>query len=249
VSARNFSATVSYDGTDFSGSQLQPKVRTVQGELEKAARELFGVSTRVALAGRTDAGVHARGQVAAFAAETRMRAESIERALNAILSVDVAVRELREVPTGFDPRRNARRRWYRYLVLQAAPRDPLRQRFSWQVGSPLDVEPMRAASGAIVGTRDFSACSGSLEGGRTFVRSVYRADWSSDSCDLRFDIEANAFLPQMVRRLVGALVRVGRNSLSIEEFARTLDAGTLGELGPVAPPQGLCLEQVRYDEE
>ncbi|HJP40761.1 MAG TPA: tRNA pseudouridine(38-40) synthase TruA, partial [Dehalococcoidia bacterium] len=109
MSARNFSATVSYDGTDFSGSQLQPKVRTVQGELEKAARELFGVSTRVALAGRTDAGVHARGQVAAFAAETRMRAESIERALNAILSVDVAVRELREVPTGFDPRRNARR--------------------------------------------------------------------------------------------------------------------------------------------
>lgn len=246
--ARRFAATVRYDGTDFAGSQLQPKVRTVQGALEQATRGLFGVSTRVALAGRTDSGVHARGQVTAFSAETLLDVETIERALNALLPVDVAVRAVREAPPGFDPRRAATRRWYRYTILQEAARDPLRRRHAWQVGGPRDVASMQRAAAVLVGNRDFAACSGPLANGRTSVRRVFRADWSSVGCLLRFDIEANAFLPQMVRRLVGAMERVGKGTISVEEFAHVLEAASPATTGPVAPPQGLCLERVWYDE-
>jgi len=248
VSARRFAATVRYDGTDFAGSQLQPSVRTIQGELEKATRGLFGVPTRVALAGRTDSGVHASGQVMAFSAETSLGAQTVERALNALLPVDVAVRAVREAPPGFDPRRAATRRWYRYTVLQEAARDPLRRRNVWQVGGPRDIDAMQRAAVILVGSRDFAACSGPLPGGRTSVRRVFRAEWTSLGCLLRFDIEANAFLPHMVRRLVGAIERVGRGALSVEEFTRVLEAARPGTIGPVAPPQGLRLERVWYDE-
>ncbi|MFQ5380859.1 MAG: tRNA pseudouridine(38-40) synthase TruA [Dehalococcoidia bacterium] len=245
---RRFAATVAYDGTDYFGSQLQPLKRSVQGELEKAAGDLFGVPTRVALAGRTDRGVHARGQIAAFSAETRLDAETVGRALNARLSEDVAVRSVRDVPAGFDPRRNAVRRRYRYTIRESGAGDPLTRRTCWQVPPPHDIEPMRQAAGGLVGTRDFAACAGALETGRTSVRSVFRAVWTAEGPCLLFDIEGNAFLPQMVRRLVGALERVGRGNQSVEEFLHMLEDGRPATLGPLAPPQGLSLERVWYDE-
>jgi len=248
VSAKRFAATVAYDGAEFAGSQLQPRVRTVQQELETAGRALFGVATRVALAGRTDAGVHARGQVAAFTVETRLEAATVERALNALLPADVAVRSVQAVDEGFDPRRWARRRTYRYTVTQGVTRDPLSRRFAWHIVQPLDVSAMSMAAGALIGRQDLIACSGPIEEGRTSVRTVFEARWHREGEIITFDITAEAFLPNMVRRIVGALVQVGRGTLEGDEFLRLLLQAKPATVGPLAPPQGLCLQRVEYDE-
>ena len=248
MSVKRFAATVTYDGTEFAGSQLQPSVRTVQQELESAGRALFGVGTRVALAGRTDAGVHARGQVAALTVETRLDAATVERALNALLPADVAVRSVQTVDEGFDPRRWARRRSYRYRVYQGVTRDPLSRRFAWHVVQPLDVSAMTKAAEALIGRQDFIACSGPLEAGRTSVRTVFEAGWHRESDVVTFDITAEAFLPNMVRRMAGALVQVGRGTLEGDEFVRLLKQAKPSTIGPLAPPEGLCLERVEYDE-
>ena len=249
MAVTRFAATVSYDGTDFFGSQRQPNVRTVQEELERAAAALFGQATPVARAGRTDTGVHAIGQVAAFTVETRLDAATVRRALNAHLADDLAVRDIRTVADGFDPRRWARKRWYRYTVWNGEIRSPLSRRSAWHVEGPLSMEAMNASAAALVGKRSFLACSGPLEEGRSAVRTVFEAGWLAEGAVLRFDITADAFLPQMVRRLTGALIRVGRGTLTTEEFVDLLERAELATIGPAAPPQGLCLQRVEYDEE
>lgn len=248
MTATRFAATVSYDGTAFAGSQIQPNGRTVQEELERAAEALFGQPVRVSLAGRTDAGVHASGQVAAFSAETQLEARTVGRALNAHLPGDVAVRLVREVPGDFDPRRWARRRRYRYSAYLAEQRDPLLERTAWHAGERLDFEVMRGAAEAVLGKHDFRAAAGFLEPHRSPVREVTRAEWLQEGCKALFEIEAEAFLPHMVRMLVGSMVKVGRGSLKLEEFVRLLEQAEPGTLGPAAPPQGLCLVRVWYDE-
>jgi tRNA pseudouridine38-40 synthase len=248
VTAKRFAATVSYDGTDFAGSQRQRCDRTVQEELEQAASALFGEPVRVAMAGRTDAGVHAVGQVAAFDAHTALDAPTVGRALNARLPEDLAVRDVRETVAGFDPRRWARRRWYRYTIVNSEARAPLLRRTAWHVRASLSLPAMQEAARALPGSQDFMACSGPLEAGRTSIRTVFAAGWRCEGALLLFDIEANAFLPQMVRRLAGALVRVGHGSLEATEFVHRLQAAEPGSVGPVAPARGLCLQQVWYDE-
>jgi len=250
-----FAATVSYDGTDFSGSQRQPGLRTVQEELERAAAALFGQPTRVAMAGRTDTGVHAVGQ-------TRLDAATVGRALNAHLPDDVAVRDVRAAPVGFDPRRDARRRTYRYTIFRGASRQPLLRQRAWHVpaapgddsrGDPgLALDAMRAAAHALTGRRDFAAAGGPIEDHRTTVRTVFDTSLET-GCEsagalLLFTITADAFLPQMVRRLTGALVNVGRGLLTGEDLMATIATARTATLGPVAPPQGLCLLRVEYDE-
>lgn len=248
MTAKRFAATVSYDGTAFAGSQIQPNARTVQQELETAAGILFGAPTRVELAGRTDSGVHAIGQVAALDAETRHDAATVGRALNAHLPEDVAVRAVREVPADFDPRRRARRRWYRYVVANGETREPLSRRTAWFVEGHLDHQAMQQGALALAGKRDFSPFSGLLEPGRTSVRTVFKAGWRCEGSTLLFDIEADAFLPQMVRRIVGELVRVGRGAATVEEIVRLLEQAEPGSMAHVAPAHGLCLQRVWYDE-
>lgn len=248
MTATRFAATVSYDGTEFAGSQIQPNGRTVQEEIERAAHALFGQVVRVGFAGRTDSGVHAWGQVAAFSAKTALDPATIGRALNAHLPADVAVRNVWPVPEGFDPRRWARRRWYRYRTYTGQARLPLVERTAWLAGETLDLQAMQAAASSLLGRRDFAACSGYVETGRTTVRTVFKAEWSSLGCAHSFDIEADAFLPHMVRLIVGASVRVGRGTLTLEEFVRLLEDAAPGSLGPAAPPRGLCLQRVWYDE-
>ncbi|WP_322795878.1 tRNA pseudouridine(38-40) synthase TruA [Tepidiforma sp.] len=248
MTARRFAATVSYDGTDFVGSQLQPNGRTVQQELERAASQLFQASVRVHLAGRTDAGVHARGQVAAFTALTRHDAATIGRALNALLPEDVAVRAVREVPLAFDPRRWARRRWYRYTISNGEARDPLARRFSWHIEGNLDLDAMQELAAHFIGRRDFRAFAGVLEPGRSPVRTVFATRVHRSGDVLHFDIEADAYLPQMVRRLTAALARVGRHAATQEEIVSLLEQARPGSFTHLAPARGLCLERVWYDE-
>ena len=248
VAAKRFAATVSYDGTDFAGSQVQANARTVQGEVERAAERLFGEHCRVSMAGRTDTGVHAVGQVAAVSATTRHDAATVGKALNALLPGDVSVRDVVEVTPGFDPRRQARRRGYRYTILNSRVRMPLWRRVAWHVEKPLDVAAMQSLANALTGRKDFIACSGPLEPGRSSERTVFEARWTQQGCILHFDIEADAFLPHMVRRIAGASVSVGRGSVTMEDITGLLEQAQTGTIGPTAPPQGLCLEYVTYDE-
>lgn len=248
MTARRFAATVSYHGARFAGSQKQANAPTVQEDLERAATELFGVPTRVEMAGRTDSGVHASGQVAAFNAETRHDAATVGRALNAHLPPDVAVRLVAEVPADFNPRYWARKRTYRYSVLQQEERDPMLRDRAWHVRDHLDVAAMNQAAAALIGIRDFRACAGPLEPWRNPVRTVMAAEWSIQGHLLLFDIAGDSFLPQMVRRIVGGLVRTGKGAQSFEMFVRLLAEAEPGSIGPTAPPHGLCLQEVTYEE-
>ncbi len=247
-STARFAATVSYDGANFFGSQRQLDVRTVQGEIESVASDLFEIMTPVSLAGRTDSGVHAWGQVASFKSDTGLPVETIERALNARLPDDIAIRSVQIVPQDFDPRRWARSRWYRYTLLVSDNKAPLLRNFSWHIGAALDIENMRKAASILTQVQDFRSCSGPVDLGRSTMRTVTSAVFASKDCWLWFDITANAFLPQMVRRIVGALVRVGRTSLSFDDFSVLVRNGAVASVGPVAPPHGLALQRVTYNE-
>jgi tRNA pseudouridine38-40 synthase len=245
-------AKVAYDGTGFAGFQKQANVRTVQGELESALEKVCERKVAVVGAGRTDAGVHASGQVIAFDVEWVHSLEQLTRALNVNLAEDVAVRELRECDAQFHPRYSAISRTYEYNVIVSEVRDPLRQRFTWHLEHLPDVGMMNEAAGCLIGSHDFAAF-GSAPSGRddeTTVRDVKRAGWiiakDMDSHALMFTIEANAFLYRMVRRTVMALVRVGCEQLSLDGFRDMLISKDAQRLKGLAPACGLCLVDVKY---
>jgi tRNA pseudouridine38-40 synthase len=248
---RRIALLVEYDGTELSGSQLQPGRRTVQGALEDALyaydAEPDAEPRRVALAGRTDAGVHARGQVAAIELARRDDLATVRDALNHYLPPDVAVRAAAEVGDAFDPRRNASARCYRYRIEDGRPRSPLSRRDRWQVARPLDERAMAAAAALLPRTRrDWSAFAGPLETGRSPLRTLLNLTVARLAPhELEITMEADAFLPHQVRRTVGALERVGAGAQTSEAFAALVD-GAPGGAGPTAPPQGLTLAAVQY---
>ena len=239
-----YRARVEYDGSDFAGFQLQAGVRTVQGELEAALGRLSGgTRVRVVAAGRTDAGVHASGQVVVFGYDGRLAAPELERALDAQLPPDVAVRDLRRVPRGFDPRRQARHREYRYSIWNG-PRSPLRERTALGVRDPLDVAAMARAASALVGRHDFRAFGAA--DGRDPIRTVHRIKVRRRGRSVTIDVVADAFLRGMVRGIVAALMRVGRGALAVEEVAAALGETRRAFHGEVAPARGLFLRRVVY---
>ena len=244
---RRIALLVEYEGTAYAGSQYQKDARTIQGELEKALKKLTGKAIRVALAGRTDAGVHAKGQVAAFLTTVPYEPGVFERALNSHLPQDIAVRSAQDVALSFDVRRHARRRWYRYCIYNGRTRRPLFRSRCWHVPEPLNVEAMREAAHHLVGRQDFATLAAPAAG-RSTVRTVYWAEVRRCRSRVVFDIEADAFLPQQVRRTVGALVRVGQGKETVEGFGRLLASGQPGAASFAAPAAGLCLVAVRYED-
>ena len=244
---RRIALVLEYDGTAFAGSQWQPGARTVQGELETALARFLGEPTRAAFAGRTDTGVHALGQVAAFSTERPYPVATAQRALNALLPDDLAVTRAVEAPLDFDPRRQARRRWYRYTIANAPARSPLRRRTSWPLREPLDVAAMGRALAALVGEHDLASFGAALLAGRSSIRRVFHADVRQEGTLVEVDIEATAFLPHQVRRTVGALAEIGGGRLPEGCFADWLARPQPGRAGPTAPPQGLCLMRVTYE--
>jgi tRNA pseudouridine38-40 synthase len=245
--SRRIALLLEYDGSRFAGSQLQKNARTVQSELEDAIAKTTQARARVAFAGRTDAGVHARGQVASFDTSSELPATTLMRALNAWLPEDLAVVEALEIHAGLDVRRDAVRRHYQYVVETQAGRPVLERRRVWHVPGELDVEAMQAAAGLLVGSHDFAAFASPLETSEaSTVREIYRFGLHPLDSRVLVDVEGNAFLPHQVRRMVGALVEVGRGKLTTQEYEGLL-AGPSARAGPAAPAHGLCLMRVDYE--
>jgi tRNA pseudouridine38-40 synthase len=242
TSGIRYRATVEYDGTEFAGFQAQrPGVRTVQGELEAALARLNGGARQpVDGAGRTDAGVHATGQVIAFTDPGRLSVEALTEALNGTLPPDVAVRDLRRVPAGFHPRYAARYREYRYTIWNG-PRSPLLERTTFRVRKPLDTNAMARAATAFEGRHDFTAFGGADP---QPVRTVHRIRVRRDGNLVTIDVRADAFLRGMVRRMVAALISVGTGKIREGAVAAAMLERTPAFRGAAAPARGLCLRRV-----
>jgi len=249
--AQHLRLTLEYDGEAFSGWQRQPGgVRTVQGELEAALARVTRERVGVVAAGRTDAGVHAEGQVVSLALETPRDPAGLARALNGVLPVDVAVRALREAPVGFDARRDALSKWYRYAIWNGPLRSPLRRRRALCLQRPLALPAMRQAAEACLGRHDFASFQAADSGVRHTARSLARLDLEGEAGGaLAIQVEGDGFLRHMVRILVGTLIEVGSGRRPPEAMHAILAARARGAAGPTAPAHGLTLVAVRYPAE
>jgi tRNA pseudouridine38-40 synthase len=242
-----FALIVEYDGTGYHGYQYQPGVPTVQLELEKAIESLTGEKLRVAAAGRTDTGVHALGQVVAFDTESGHGARTIVNAMNFYLPDDVVVRSAYHVRDGFDPRRDATSRWYRYTIHNGERPSAMLRNLCCHVPEPLEVDAMAQAAKGFVGTHDFDRFCGPLPEGKTnTTRTVFKASVRRDGEMVTFDVEANAFLPHQVRRMAGALVDVGRGRLAQEDIRKLIELESTQAVAHSMAARGLCLMEVRY---
>jgi tRNA pseudouridine38-40 synthase len=240
--------TVEYEGAAYRGWQLQPGGRTVQSVLEEALATALREPARARAAGRTDAGVHACGQVVAVRV-SRVPADldRLRKSLNALTPDDVAVREIAAVDDDFDPRRQARSRVYEYRILNAPAPSPFWRRFAWHVPLPLDVAAMSAAVPALEGEHDFAAFrAADAAPVRSTVRRVMESRLRSEGSLLVYRIEASGFLKHMVRNIVGTLVEVGRGERPPEAVATVLAGRDRTRAGVTAPPHGLVLLAVRY---
>jgi tRNA pseudouridine38-40 synthase len=238
--------TLEYDGTDFVGWQVQAEERSIQGVLEDALFRTTGERRRVTGASRTDAGVHAEGQVAHFDTESALAPCRFTRALNYWLPPGVAVLDCRETDPGFDARRSALSKLYRYRILRSEVHRPLRERFALRVWRKLDVEAMQRCAGLLAGEHDFTSFASEHTESESNVRRILRSKWAEHGDELHYTVEANGFLYNMVRIMVGTMLEVGVGRMTGEQFAAALEACNRKAAGPTAPAKGLCLVRVRY---
>lgn len=236
---------VAYDGTDFSGFQAQPGPRTVQGELERVLEALCGEPVRVTGSGRTDAGVHALGQVVSF--DAPLDAEAVLGGIQGLLPQDVTVVDAARGPDGFHARRSARWRAYTYLIWNDSVRHPVLDRFAAHVRRPVDDPALAEAIAAVVGTHDFRSFARVRED-QSPVRTVLEATCEREGPLLRIRIAAESFLHQMVRSIVGTALDVATGRRQAASMAKALLAGDRSAAGPVAPARGLALVDVGYDD-
>ena len=247
-----YRATLAYDGSAYQGFQRQIEGRpSIQRAVEVAITAVTGQEIAIIGAGRTDTGVHARGQVIAFDVTWKHGDEALLRAINANLPADIALQDITQQP-GFHPRFDAVSRVYQYYIVQANQRQPLLRHYVWQVRHPLDATEMQKAADLLIGEHDFAAFGTPPKGNNT-VRTVLVSRWTrqSEVYGIRFiyRIEANAFLYRMVRRIVGMLVTVGQGKLTVDQFEAAFRGAELIQAAMIAPPQGLVLEAVRYPED
>jgi tRNA pseudouridine38-40 synthase len=244
--ARTLRLVVEYDGTGFSGWQRQDGQPTVQGWLEKAFKSMTGQDVLVRGAGRTDAGVHAEGQVASVEIASRIPPLGFLRGLNTFLPPEIAVLEVADVPPGFNARHDARGKIYRYQVWNHPIRSPRLARRTWHVYDPLDVHPMREAAARLLGEHDFRGFRSSDCDRKNTVRILRRFDVRRDGALVSLEVEGTAFLRNMVRILAGTLVAVGKGKMTITDVAGLLESGDRTRAGVTAPACGLTLVKVIY---
>ena len=243
---RNIKLTITYDGTNYKGWQLQKNGRTVQEEVERAIKKVFGKKCRVHGAGRTDAGVHALKQVANFKAASSIPVQNIQPALNAALPEDIAVTRAEEVPPDFHSRFDARSKHYRYNILNQKHRDPFAEKYSWRVPYSLDIPLMRKEAEYIIGRHDFKSFQATDKIERSSVRRITGIKISKRKSRITVDVVGEGFLYNMVRNIVGTLVDIGRGYLPPGSMKKILRKKDRREAGPTAPSKGLFLVEVTY---
>ena len=243
---RNIKLVLEYEGTRYHGWQRQPQKPTIQETLEDAIEQITGEHALVYGASRTDAGVHARGQVANFHIRSALSPKVIHRALNAVLPRDVAILATEEVPDGFNARFSAKSKQYVYTMRNDPVRSVMDRAFHWHFPWPLDVSEMRNAAESLLGRHDFRSFCAAGSHSKDFVREVTALEVASDGAYITVRIEGNGFLYKMVRSIVGTLVEVGRGKIASPEVAHILQTRDRRLTGPTAPAAGLCLVHVSY---
>ena len=244
---RNIKLLIEYDGTNYQGWQVQPRDPTIQGTLEEKLRLLTGEPIQLFGSGRTDSGVHALAQVAHFKTQSQIDIGSIQRALNSLLPPDIVIQKIEEVDEGFHARRHSKSKVYEYRILNRSLRSAFHLSYVWHIPQRLDLMEMKKATTHLIGEHDFSAFRTVGSPTRTTVRRVTRAEWKRGRDGLiRFEIEANGFLKQMVRSIIGTLIEIGKGKLDAGEFQKILDSKDRKKAGPTAPAQGLFLKEVEY---
>ena len=248
---RNIALTVAYDGTNYNGFQWQSPPRVaVQNILEERLEKIFGDKIELAAAGRTDAGVHAFGQVVNFFTDGRIDVERILLAASTVLPADIVVRAAYEVDKNFSALHSAKSKIYFYRILRGAASNPFVNRFAWHIFRPLDVEIMREALEILIGTHDYSSFKAASNVQRNPVRTIYAAEIFNENifggeC-LTIKIHANGFLYHMARNIVALVVEVGRGRINLDDFQKIFDARDRSLVPATAPAQGLCLQEVFY---
>jgi len=244
---RNIKLTIEYDGTAFHGWQIQPGLETIQGVIKERIAQITQGEVNLIGAGRTDAGVHALGQVANFQTESAIDLAALQRGLNSLLSPDIVIKGIEEVEEGFHARFSARSKRYEYHILNRSYPSALLRAYAWFIPHQLDLASMERCGRFLIGSHDFSSFRASGDESRHSVREVIRLEIERRQGDLIvIVIEANAFLREMVRSIVGTLVDVGRGKTSLEEFKEIFGARDRRQAGMTAPAQGLFLVEVKY---
>jgi tRNA pseudouridine38-40 synthase len=246
---KKFKLVIEYDGTAYHGWQRQKSDRSIQAEIEKALAVMTRQTVPLAASGRTDAGVHALGQVAHFVCETAIEPEAFFLGLNSLLPEDIVVKACENVPVDFHARYDARRKTYRYRILNRTAPTAIDSRYVWHIRQKLQIGTMRAAAIHVVGRHDFKAFEGTGSPRTSTVRTVFRAQLDQGAKDgLVFEIEGDGFLRYMVRNIVGTLVEVGRGKITPSDFKSILESKDRTRAGATAPPQGLFLVAVDYEK-
>jgi tRNA pseudouridine38-40 synthase len=244
---RNIRLLLEYDGTSYHGWQRQKNALSLQEVLETALGRLSGEQVKLIGSGRTDAFVHALGQVANFHTASRIPLKAFHAGLNSLLPRDIAVLEAAEAAPEFHARKSARSKTYEYRILNRPSRSPLYRHYAWWLARPLELEAMSRAAAALPGEHDFTAFRAAGSDNRNPVRRVFSAQWQARPGGwLYFSISATGFLRGMVRSLVGTIVAAGQGKAPPERLAELLHSGERAQAGPTAPPQGLYLVQVDY---
>jgi len=247
MSMRNIKLIIEYDGTDYQGWQVQPEGPTIQGMLEEKLSRLTGERVHLIGSGRTDSGAHALGQVAHFKTQSRMDIRTIQRALNSLLPPDIVIQKIEEVDEGFHARKHSKSKVYEYRILNRNLRSAFHRGYVWYIPQKLNLTKMKKATQNLIGEHDFSSFRSVGTPTRTAVRRVIRAEWKRGRDGIiRFEIEANGFLKQMVRAIVGTFVEVGKGRMKASDFRKIMNSRDRKNAGPTAPAQGLFLKEVKY---
>ena len=244
---RNIKLLIEYDGTNYLGWQVQPKGSTIQGVLEEKLGLLTGEPIRLFGSGRTDSGVHAFGQVAHFKTRSQMDIRTIQKALNSLIPSDIVIRKAEEVAEDFHARKHSKSKVYEYRILNRILKSAFHREYAWYIPQELNFSEMKKAGRSLIGEHDFSAFRSVGSPTRTTVRRVIRAEWKREGEGfICFEIEANGFLKQMVRAIIGTLVEVGQGKMNAVEFRKILESKDRKKAGPTAPAHGLFLREVKY---
>lgn len=242
----NFKATIQYDGTNYSGWQIQPEQSTIQGMLQQALYKITGENINIYAAGRTDAGVHALGQVASFKLAKPMEAKSLLSALNSLLPSDIKLIKLIKAPDDFNAHRSAKSKEYKYQIFTGKILSPFSYRYVYHLPFKLDIEEIRAGASKFLGENDFSAFKSSASACKNPIRHVFKSNIAYNDETIYYNIEANGFLQYMVRTIVGTLIEVGKMKISPSQIDEIFASKQRSLAGATAPPQGLFLVRVNY---